>query len=67
MKAGLIGDDHVQRSGIGLGFSMGNLAQKESVNVPIHGRREQQFAAMRAIDHLGTFREKLNSQLRNLG
>ena len=53
MKAGLIGDDHVQGRGIGFG----NLAQKEGVNVPINGRRQQQFAGKRAVDFQGFMQE----------
>jgi len=34
----------------GRGIGLGNLAQKDRVDVPIDGRSQQEFAGIRAID-----------------
>jgi len=49
MKAGLIGDDHMKRCGVGVG----DLTQKERVDIAVDGRSEQQFGCVRAIHFQG--------------
>ena len=49
MEAGLIGDDDMQRRGIGAGDRL----EKDRVDVLIDGRGEQQFAGMRPVHFQG--------------
>lgn len=58
MKASLIGNDGLPRSGIGLG----NRAQEASVEAPKNGRRQPQFAGMRAVN----FQDFLQTRPRSL-
>jgi hypothetical protein len=60
MKASLIGTDGVQRSGI----ELGNLAPEASVEAPINGRRQPQFAGMRAVNFQGFLQARPRSLLR---
>ena len=49
METGLVGDDDMQRRGIGVG----DLLEKDGVDVPIDGRRQQQFARMSPVHFQG--------------